>query len=290
MKQLIVNADDLGRAPGVNRGIVEAHLNGIVTSTTVMINLPDAPAALELVAAEAPKLGVGLHVNLTKGKPVSPPQSVRSLLDESGEFHHIRDWSRLYDHFDPDHIQREIAAQVARFVQLTGHPPDHLDSHHHAAYLHPVALEAMLEIARGYHIPLRQVRVDSEDTEEAVQNLMRVLPIFSEDTARRMVEAVGDVLARQPSPPLWPARLELGFYDETATLGDLLVILTNLPPDSLTELMCHPGYVDEVLQSSGYMARREDELAHLTHPATRECVQAEGIELIAFGDIPRQGA
>ena len=289
MKQLIVNADDFGRAPGVNRGIIEAHLNGIVTSTTVMINLPDAPAALELAAAEAPRLGVGLHVNLTKGKPVSPPQSVRSLLDESGEFHHISEWARLYDHFDPDHIRREIAAQVARFVQLTGHPPDHLDSHHHAAYLHPVALEAMLEIARGYNIPLRQVRAD-DDPERAARDLVRILPAFPLDMARRVVEAVGDVLARQDKPPFWPARLELGFYGETATLGDLLVILTNLPPDSLTELMCHPGHVDEALQGSGYVARREDELAHLTHPATRECVQAEGIELIAFGDIPRQGA
>ncbi len=287
MKQLIVNADDFGRAPGVNRGIIEAHLNGIVTSTTVMINLPDAPAALEMAAEKAPKLGVGLHVNLTKGAPVSPPQTVRSLLDENGELYDFRAWLAHYDHFDPDHIQREIAAQVARFVQLTGHPPDHLDAHHHSAYLHPVALEAILEHARGYNIPLRCVHVGDGSAEEAAQALTRMFGAFPPEKARRVVEGVQEVLARQSKPPLWPARLELGFYGDTATLGDLLVILTNLPADSLTELMCHPGYVDEALRTSGYVERREDELAHLTHPATRECVQAEGIQLITFGDVPR---
>lgn len=289
MKQLIVNADDFGRAPGVNRGIIEAHLNGIVTSTTVMINLPDAAPALEMARRDAPELGLGLHVNLTKGRPVSPPQTVRSLLAENGEFHFISAWPRLYDQLNPDHIQREIAAQVARFVELTGRPPDHLDAHHHAAYLHPVALEALLEISRGYNIPLRQVRVDAEDVEKAAQTLVRMLPAFPLETARRVVEGVGEVLARQQKPPFWPARLELGFYGDTATLGDLLVILTNLP-DGLTELMCHPGYVDEALQTSGYTHQREAELAHLTHAATRECVQAEGIALMSFGDIPRQGA
>ena len=73
MKRLIVNADDFGRSPGINRGILEAHLRGIVTSTTVMVNCPAAALGLERALAEAPDLGIGLHITLTAGRPLSPP-------------------------------------------------------------------------------------------------------------------------------------------------------------------------------------------------------------------------
>ena len=78
MKRLIVNADDFGRAPGVNQGILDAHTHGIVTSTTVMINYPDAPAGIERAQADAPDLGLGLHLNLTSGPPISAPEDIAS--------------------------------------------------------------------------------------------------------------------------------------------------------------------------------------------------------------------
>ena len=84
--------------------------------------------------------------------------------------------------------------------------------------------------------------------------------------------------------PPWPERFEADFYDTTATLGDLLLILTNLPDDSTTELMCHPGYADAMLQSD-YTAKREDELSALTHRSTREVIAAEGINLITFAAL-----
>lgn len=285
MKRLIVNADDFGRSPGINRGILESHLRGIVTSTTVMINYPDAAPGLELAQTEAPRLGIGLHLTLTAGRPVSAPERVRSLLDDDGHFVHISAWPKQMERFDPEHLQREVAAQVDRFVSLTGRPPDHLDSHHHAAYLHPASLRAMLEIAAGYGIPMRAGLPDLRP-DRAAAALADLLPGFDTATALPLVERLLTVIAEGPAP-FWPARLEGGYYDRTATLGDLLVILTNLPDDSITELMTHPGYVDDVLGVSGYREKREEEMAHLTHAATRECVQAEGIQLITFGDLTR---
>ncbi|MCL4239688.1 MAG: ChbG/HpnK family deacetylase [Anaerolineae bacterium] len=285
MKQLIVNADDFGRSPGINRGILEAHQRGIVTSTTVMINYPAAAPGLERALTEAPDLGIGLHITLTSGRPVSAPQTVRSLLTDEGGFVHISAWPAQMSRFEPDHLQREIAAQVDRFISLAGRPPDHLDSHHHAAYLHPDALRAILDIAAGFGIPMRAGMADSPPDQTAVM-LARILPEFDAATAFSLVERLQAVLAEGPAP-FWPARFEMGYYDRTATLGDLLLILTTLPADSLTELMCHPGYVDEVLGLSGYRDKREEEIVHLTHAATRECVQAEGIQLISFGDLTR---
>ena len=76
-KRLIVNADDFGRTPGVNEGTLEAHLNGIVTSATVMVLEKAARDGIRQAIERAPKLGLGLHFMLTGGGvPASAPALV----------------------------------------------------------------------------------------------------------------------------------------------------------------------------------------------------------------------
>lgn len=283
MKRLIVNGDDFGIAPGVNQGILDAHQRGIVTSTTVMINYPDAGPGIERALAEAPRLGLGLHLNLTSGVPVSPRAAVASLLDGEGRFFHIQDWPDRLAAFEPDHVRCEIDAQVARFVAQAGRPPDHLDSHHHAAYLLPEGLESLIEIAARYHIPARHVE-PAVSMRGALDILRAMMPTLPEPQAAALIERQQEVAQRAPAG-LWPARLEMGFFGDRATLGDLLVILTTLPDDSLTEIMSHPGYPDDGLARSRYVGQRALEVDHLTHAATRECVRAENIALMTFGDL-----
>ena len=288
MKQLIVNADDFGASPGVNRGILHAHQHGIVTSTTVMINLPDAAAGLEHALANAPDLGIGLHLNVTAGAPVSPPEQVASLLDADGQFVHIDAWATRFAQIDPDHLRREIQAQFDRFASLAGRPPDHLDAHHHATYLHPAGLQTMIALAHAHgDLPMRGIPVTASD-EEMVATLRGIFPTFDVSLAHSLIEQLNAVLIAGPAP-FWPARLEMGFFGPHATLGDLLNILTALADPSLTEIMCHPGYIDDLPARSQYRDRRPDELGHLTHAATLECVRAENIQLITFGDLPRPG-
>jgi len=284
MKRLIVNGDDFGRAPGINQGILDAHLHGIVTSTTVMINFEHAAPGLDLLRESAPDLGVGLHVTLTAGAPALPPVEVASLVGPSGEFYPIQEWPAHYADFQPEHLQAEIAAQVERFIRLAGCPPDHLDSHHQAAYLHPAALHALLEEAARYRIPLRHSGL-ADDADATLRRFRQWLPGLADAFGPALIEFVSAVLDDAPAP-FWPARLELGFFGERATLGDLLVILTTLPDDSLTEIMCHPGYPDDA-RAAPERDRRAEEVAHLTHRATLECIKAEGIELVTFGDVAR---
>ncbi len=85
-KCLVVNADDFGRTAGVSQGILEAHLNGIVTSTTVMANLPGAAQAVRQALVEAPNLAMGVHLNLTQGTPISPPDALPGLVTPGGGF------------------------------------------------------------------------------------------------------------------------------------------------------------------------------------------------------------
>ena len=79
MKRLIVNADDFGMTEGVNRAILEAHLRGLVTSTTLLANGAAFASAAE-IAGDTPALGVGVHLNLTEGRPSSDAARIPSLL------------------------------------------------------------------------------------------------------------------------------------------------------------------------------------------------------------------
>jgi predicted glycoside hydrolase/deacetylase ChbG (UPF0249 family) len=282
MKQLIVNADDFGVSAEVNRGILHAHHHGIVTSTTVMINFPDAAPGLEQVLAAAPDLGIGLHFNLTAGRPVS---SVPSLATADGTFHPITDWPACMREFEDGEVQQEVDAQVRRFIEIAGQPPDHLDAHHHATYLHPVALRAMLAAARQYHIPMRRGKIDAP-VSIGIQVLRSMMPNLTDDEGRHLIEQLESIIAEGPAP-FWPARFEMGFSQDHTVLGDLLVILTDLSDDSITEILSHPGFVDEALAHSRSRDRREVEIELLTHPATLECIQAENIRLITFADLPR---
>jgi predicted glycoside hydrolase/deacetylase ChbG (UPF0249 family) len=285
MKQLIVNADDFGVSAEVNRGILHAHQHGIVTSTTVMVNFPDAAPGVEQALTAAPDLAIGLHFNLTAGRPVSPPESVPSLVTADGTFYSIAEWPACLKTFEDDHVQREVDAQVRRFVEIAGRPPDHLDAHHHATYLHPVALRAMLAISQQYNIPMRRGKIDAP-VSIGIRVLRAMMPELTDDEGRHLIGQL-ERLSAEGSAPFWPARFEMGFSQDHTALGDLLVILTNLPDDSVTEILSHPGFVDEALARSHYRDRREVEIELLTHPATLECIQAEHIQLITFADLPR---
>src|SRR5262245_12244550 len=113
-------------SPGISRGILEAHTRGVVTSTTVLVNAHGAAEAL-VAARSASRLGLGLHVNLSFGRPVLPSDAVPSLVDGDGRFLSGSRLLAAMKHFRADEVQREVAAQFSRFVQLVGRPPDHLD-------------------------------------------------------------------------------------------------------------------------------------------------------------------
>ncbi|SDZ68518.1 PTS system, cellobiose-specific IIA component/hypothetical protein [Evansella caseinilytica] len=150
MSYLIVNADDFGLSRGVNYGIIEAHKNGIVTSTTLMVNMPDSVHAVNLTK-ECPSLGVGVHLNLTIGKPIH--SNVPSLINDEGYFHNKRDF---FQKANMEDVERELKAQVEQFYSF-GLEPTHLDTHHNIHGRQPIS--SILEnISEEHHLPTRQLR------------------------------------------------------------------------------------------------------------------------------------
>jgi chitin disaccharide deacetylase len=172
-KRLIVNADDFGQSPGANRGIIEAHERGIVTSASLMVRWP-AAAQAAAYAQDHPKLGVGLHLDL-------------------GEWAHPHgEWVRLYqlvNEDDPEAVRKEVDGQIAMFRSLMGRNPTHVDSHQHAHRQEP-ARSIVLAMAEKLSIPVRsfaaEVRYCGDfygQTDEglpypegiSVENLLRIL-------------------------------------------------------------------------------------------------------------------
>lgn len=252
VRRLIVNADDFGLSEGVSRGILRAHREGLVTSTTVLTSLPGHPA-LDAEAADAAALGLGLHLNLTWGAPLSPPAAVPSLVGPDGRF--VRDPTAVAARARPDEVRREVEAQIEAFARRFGRAPTHLDSHHHVHRLGAVR-EVVVDVAAAAGLPLR-----SQD------------PGLRDGLRQRGIPTPDHFLGGDDPAPYW-------------TLGRLLDALATLPL-GLTELMCHPGYFDEGLAYSRYGRPREVELLALCEPEARATVARLDIRLCHFGALHR---
>jgi predicted glycoside hydrolase/deacetylase ChbG (UPF0249 family) len=273
-KKLIVNADDYGYTQGVSAGIRASHLQGIVTSTTAMMNMPGVEKALEQAMQECPTLGLGVHLVLTTGTPRLPASDLRSVVADRQDFPEINELIHRLLHVNWIEAKAEWRAQIERFVSATGRVPDHLDSHHHISFLSPLLFRAMLELAEAYGCAIRfpsgEAAADMESD-------------FSLKLTRECLESHHRLMERYQ--PRHPDTFSMSYYGENVTGKALRGILSHLP-DGSTEIMCHPGYVDEELTSSSvYRHQRERELAVLTDSGIREFVKEQEIALINFGDL-----
>jgi predicted glycoside hydrolase/deacetylase ChbG (UPF0249 family) len=245
-KRLIVNADDLGRTGGINRGVFAAHRHGIVTSATLMVNYA-AAAEVKALSRENPRLGIGLHVALTGGPSTLPPERIRSLVDADGK---LPAKPEGHGTLDPKETLAEAEAQLARFEELMGRLPTHFDTHHHSHRL-PAVLDALVALAKRTGRPVRNFGEGMADRFR--REGIRTTDHFHED-----------------------------FYDQGVTTEALLALMSGLP-EGTTELMCHPAEVDDELRrGSGYAEPRAQELVALTNPTVRTAMEAAGVELVTF--------
>jgi len=266
MKRLIINSDDYGRTPDISRGIRQAHLHGVVTSTTCMMNIPTTAADVAVAVKETPTLGMGVHLVLTMGKPIIPRESASSITDENANFFKYTPFMEHLSKINIDEVKTEWRAQIESFIKASGRKPTHLDSHHHSSYFSPELFHAMLELAKEYDCAIRFPFTQNVSSELA-------------ETHKHVSELMKEFSPRRPD------RFVVDFYDEGATQEVLMRILNNLS-DGTSEIMCHPGYVDDAFASeSVYNDQRERELKILTDPAIKEAIQANGIELITFAEL-----
>lgn len=159
VKKLIINADDFGLCSGVSYGILKAHKDGILTSTTCMMNMPHIKKYLKLTK-KYPDLGLGVHLNITLG----PSLTKNSFIDEKGYFKSRDCYHERKPIVNKEELYKEWKAQIELFIAIAGHKPTHLDSHHHV-HLLPGNIDVALQLAKEYDLPIRQEDYIQKDYE-----------------------------------------------------------------------------------------------------------------------------
>jgi hopanoid biosynthesis associated protein HpnK len=277
MKFLIVNADDFGLTSGVNRAVIEAHTRGILTSTTVMANMPAFEDAVRL-AKDHPGLGIGLHFNITQGAPIAEAARVRSLLDERGEFLGTSTAllvRSLAGRLRVSEVELELRAQIERVLRA-GLQLTHVDSHKHAHALPQVA-GVIARVIGDYGI--RAVRLPREH--------------WRFDASAKWAQSLGALglaqLCRISTGQLRRSGIRTAdaFFGVTRTgywtKSWLLDLIARLP-EGTSELMSHPGYEDAELGQikTRLRASRANELALLTDAEVVAAVRELGVRLISY--------
>jgi chitin disaccharide deacetylase len=275
---LVINADDLGISPGVNRGIIEAHDAGTVSSASIMVNTPAFAEAVALAQSRRPRLGVGLHLNLVAGRPLT---DVPSLTDpRTGQFHPLGELARraLSGRVRADDVRRECDAQL-RALASAGLIATHLDSHRHAHAL-PGILPAVAASAHeaGVHWVRRPLDRPSM-SDVAASAKMLVLHAAWRRALVGVDRAHLPLLARAP---YFRGIILQGSENVEARL---LHLLDHLPAGP-TELMMHPGYDDATLATQDpYREEREREVRALSAPSVRVRLERGDIRLVSFAEL-----
>ena len=271
-RRLIVNADDYGLSRGVTTGIIEAAESGVVTSASMMVNLPGFTDAVAR-AISRPSLSLGLHFNLTAGKPLTSAPSLTRRA--TGEFYPlpILLTRASLGRINASDVERECAAQLDRMGEV-GISPTHLDSHRHV-HVHSALWPAVLAAAtsRGVsnvRVPLEPLWVNARDWKATLKKTG--LFMFSRTLRGRAEHNVTDHF------------FGLSLQGGRSFAARLFELIPKLP-EGTTELMTHPGYADAGLSEyDGYTWQREEELRVLCSRELRELLHRQDIELTSFGN------
>ena len=272
---LVINADDFGFAPGVNRGIVEAHEAGTLPSASMMVNTPAFAEAASLARERVPGLGVGLHLNILSGEPLA---IVPTLTDpRTGTFRPLAALARraLTGQVSASDVRRECDAQLAALA-AQGIRITHLDSHRHTHAL-PGVLPAVLASARAASVRIVRRPLDQPTARDAVASAKMIMLRAAWRSAMRAV-ADGDRALVSRAPRFRGIALQGAAGVERR----LLALLDHLPQGA-TEIMMHPGYDDAVLASlDPYRSEREREVAALCSAAVGARLSRGDIRLVRF--------
>jgi chitin disaccharide deacetylase len=286
VRRLIINADDFGLTPGVNRAILEAHTQGVVTSATLMANASAFDHAVQL-SRSAPSFDLGCHIVLVDGSPVSPPSEIPTLMDggRQGEFErNLGSFAAraLRRRLNPEQIEREAMAQISK-LQAASIAVSHIDTHKHLHVL-PQILRPLLRAAKACGIsairnPFGRIAFSLIAGRPKLWKRWGEVAVLNALASKfcRAVQAEGMIT---PNGSLGIAAT--GALDEPL----FRLVLENIP-EGTWEFITHPGYNDADLKRVRTRLRhsREIELRLLASAKTRESLVRDGIELISYRNL-----
>ncbi len=294
-KRIIINADDFGLHDGVNKAVAQAHTDGMLTSATIIANMPAANEAVK-IARQLPALGVGVHLNLSEGRPISKEASVKCLLDADGKFAYSPFRLSLLSiagHKIRNAIRAELAAQI-KWVIDNGLAPTHLDSHKHI-HSFPAIFSIVCDLAKRFEIAAIRFTLEPKE-------LSRMpWPLSSEARRKRarLIRTMAKINRMQNSRFLKTDAL-LGIAHMGKIDVNFFKAVTLYNPARTCEVITHPalfagappgtqsqnGNTDSTEQIQTRLARqRKIELEALCSKKAKQYFKDAGINLVHYGQL-----
>ena len=284
-KRLIINADDFGLSHGITRGILLTHRQGLLTSTSLMVNQPATEYAARR-APEVPGLGVGIHLNLTEGKPVLPREMVSTLVNAAGEFIGPSAMGRRLLRWEasPREIEAEFRAQI-QLMKSLGLEPTHADSHHRI-HMYPAAARAFYKAVTSEGI--RRARAPRKRYWPASGRIggPHAGPLYRRIAAKSYLEFLQSVVFRGLHLPDAGVTFHPKYGSTPARLPEAGRATFEFMPAGAYELWCHPGFVQPGFSESDSLSeRREQEIQILLDPKLRDIAARRKLQLINFTQL-----
>lgn len=300
-RRLVINADDIGLSQGVNRGIIKCAECGVVTSVSMIANMPGWDDALASLHATSADISVGLHFNIVAGRPLTSAPSITDPM--TGAFYSLPQLAirAVSGRVSRDDVSAECVAQLAK-LRAAGIRVSHIDSHRHVHAL-PGISGAVLETARMLGIcvvraPLEPLNVNPGHWRATLKKLMLGTSWHAwhapyAASMRYTSRYTPAMSAHDYSTPNY-SRYVNNYVDHFFGISlqggthfaERLDRIINQLPAGTSEIMVHPGVSDAALASvDGYTWQRECEIEALTSPALRARLDQRGIELVNFGSL-----
>lgn len=252
MKKIIFRADDLGYSEGVNLGIAKTIKKGLVRTAGLIVNLEHSQEGFELIKDE--DICLGLHVNISCGRPVSETAVRHSLLDENGMFKSSREYNNaLTDFVSYDEVYEEVEAQYFCFKEITGREPDYIEGH---AVFNRTYFRAIEAAARKYQLQYIPTLLSSDD--------------YFKIKSTRVY--------------FWMESMNAD-YDPYQTFRKLCLTKR----EGVEVMICHPGFIDdELLECSSLLLPRVREVQFLTGKDLVSVMKRQQIELTTYKELERR--
>lgn len=269
MKQLIVTADDFGYSRNVNKAIIKCFKEGVVTSTSLIVNTMYFDESVKLLKQNR-NIDVGIHINLTEFKPLT---KARILTDKNGNLIHKAKWlNGYYNNADKNETEKEIEAQIIKAI-YSGLKITHLNGHNHI-HIFPNVIDAVAKLAKKYKINCIRLPLEANSGQQEQNNFTRLMSNFSK-AARNKINK-----NKLKTIDAFYGILNMNDMD-FVKLSNIVKSLKN----GTSELMVHPAYVDKKGDTFHRSRQRENEIKLLADKKIIRTIKKLKINLTNFSQL-----
>jgi len=280
-RRVIINADDFGLCDGVNKAVAQAHTDGVLTSATIMANMSAADEAVK-IAKKLPNLGVGVHLNLTEGRPLSKDTCIDRLLDADGQFAFSPfklSLLSLAGHKIREAIRAELAAQI-QWVIDNGLKPTHLDSHKHI-HTFPPLFSIVCQLAGRFQIPAIRWPFEPKELSQIPWPLTG-----ADDRKRAQKIRIMAKINRVQNPDFLKTDVLLGIAHTGKIDVNFFKAVALYSSARTCEVMTHPGFIDGLDPGkTRLLYHRKVELEALCSQRTKQYFEGAGVKLVHYGKL-----